>query len=315
MDKKSQYRGCMLGLAIGDSLGYPVEFHRSREAILAFTEGKGVLDLPDPAIYTDDTQMTICVAEALLDGGEELEVFMKSLSKRFIDWLKTQDNPAMRRAPGNTCIQACVKLMAGMDWEHSGIPSSLGCGSAMRSAPIGLVHSKTEVIADFAINSSRITHPHELAMCGAVTNAMVTRYALDEVPTGMWANDILKIASISPEFTDIIKVAAEEGALKSHPADYVLSGECLGEGWTGHEAVASALYCCMMHPDSYKDAVLMGANAVGDSDSIACIAGGWMGAKLGVEGIPKDWVEKIEDRDLLIGLADRLHDLSERFST
>lgn len=306
MDKKSQYRGCMLGLAIGDSLGYPTEFIRTRENILAATDGFGVTDLPNPAIYTDDTQMTICIAEALLENGRELDPFMKTLSKKFIEWLKTQDNPAKRRAPGNTCIQACVRLLGGMDWEHSGIPQSQGCGSAMRSAPIGLYHNQSEVIADFAINSSRITHPHELAMCGSVTNAMVTRYALDGVPTGMWANDILKIASISYEFTELIQLAAEEAALKTHDPDYVLSSECLGEGWTGHEAVASALYCCMMHPNSYKDAVLLAANAVGDSDSIACITGGWMGAKFGTDGIPARWMDLIEDRDILIGLADRL---------
>lgn len=312
MDKRDQFRGCILGLACGDAAGYPVEFYRSRQEILDFTNGTGVTGLPDPALYTDDTQMTICVAEALLEGGDEIDPFMKALSKRFIDWLKMQDDPSKRRAPGNTCVQACVKLLAGLDWEHSGIPQSLGCGSAMRSAPIGLYYDKTEVIVDFAINSSRITHPHELAMCGAVGNAIITRYALDEVPAGLWANDLLKIASISHEFTELMQTAAEEAAFKAHPADFVLSSECLGEGWTGHEAVASALYCCMMHPESYKDAVLLGANAVGDSDSIACIAGGWMGAKLGVGAIPKEWVEKIEDRSLLIGLADRLFEAAER---
>jgi ADP-ribosylglycohydrolase len=62
----------------------------------------------------------------------------------------------------------------------------------------------------------------------------------------------------------------------------------------------------MARPTSYKDAVLLAANSVGDSDSIACIVGGWMGAKLGEDAIPEDWRKRIENASGLADLADEL---------
>ncbi len=296
----------MLGLAIADSLGYPVEFIHEKEDILTVTGGLGVHDLPDPAIYTDDTQMTLCVAEALLEGAGDADGFMQSLCKKFIEWYDLQySDPSQRRAPGNTCLIGCQHLKNGVHWEEAGVPASLGCGSAMRSAPIGLFFEKIEKVVDFSINSSKPTHPHELALCASVGTSVVTNLALHDEPVGSWANELAKICSFNKEFKHIIGLAAETAANRIDPW-YALSAECIGEGWTGHEAVASALYCCMMNPGSYKDAVLMAANTVGDSDSIACIVGAWMGAKFGVEGIPARWIDLIENKDKLIGLGDQL---------
>jgi len=305
-DMSKKFRGCILGLAIGDALGYPVEFIRTREEILIVTGGTGITDLPDPALYTDDTQMTISVGNAILRSGDDIGLFMTCLTDEFLKWLELQNIPEHRRAPGHTCMTACRNLKAGVKWEDAGVPASLGCGSAMRSAPIGLFHSKVEKLVDFAIDSSKITHPAELALCGSVGTALLTHLALKNEPVGVWAAELLKVVSINSEFTQIIREAAEHAALRTDP-DFVLSDRCLGEGWTAHEAVASALYCCMMFPDSYEKAVLLGANAVGDCDSIACIAGAWMGAKFGIDAIPAKWVEKIENKEMLTALADALH--------
>lgn len=80
----------------------------------------------------------------------------------------------------------------------------------------------------------------------------------------------------------------------------------IGEGWVGEEAVALALYCVLRYPDDYVAAVRRGANTDGDSDSIACIAGGILGARLGLAAIPADWRERCEHRDELIDLARRM---------
>jgi ADP-ribosylglycohydrolase len=280
ISKQDKFKGCMVGLCIGNALGK-----------------KSV---------SNDNQMTIAIANALLKGGETIESFMDALSKEFIEWYKLQEFPEHRCTPDHTCLAACNNLLRGMKWEESGIENSNGCGSTMRSAPIGLYCNKIEKVVDYAINSSRITHGHELALCSAVATALVTHLAINDEPVGGWANEILHVISFNDEFKEIVKLAAEKAAMRTDP-DYVLSSACLGEGWTGHDAIASALYCCMMFPNSYEQAVLLAANTVGDSDSIACITGAWMGAKLGMSGIRSDWVEKIENRDLLIKLADDLY--------
>jgi len=76
--------------------------------------------------------------------------------------------------------------------------------------------------------------------------------------------------------------------------------------------VALALYCFLRYPDSYEKCVLRAANTNGDSDSIACIAGAISGAYLGVKAIPKDWIERIENKDYLIDLGIRLAEARRR---
>ena len=157
MEMIDRFRGCILGLCCGNSCGYPVEFIRSKEDFLTITNGKGITELPIPAIYSDDSQMTICIAEALIKSDGEMDKFMEYMVKRFIEWLDSQNDPNERRAPCSTCLVACQNLKAGISPEESGIPSSLSCGSAMRSAPIGLFFNKMEKIVDFGINSSKPT--------------------------------------------------------------------------------------------------------------------------------------------------------------
>jgi ADP-ribosylglycohydrolase len=304
MNVRQRFQGCILGLAIGDALGRETEFIRSREDILAVTKG-GVKDLPVPPIYTDDTQMTLCIAEALIETGKDPEKFIRALGQKFIEWYDTQKDPNQSRAPGNTCLTACSNLKSGVHWEKAGIESSKGCGSAMRSAPIGLMFDQEHEIVDYGVNSSIITHPNEVAICASVGNALVTHLAFAGTPVGQWGNELVRVDSINEEFTKVILKATQYAAERRDP-DFVMSEDGVGEGWCGHEAVACALFCCMTHPNSYKDAVLLAANAIGDSDSIACIAGGWMGARLGLESIPAEWVEKIENRDKLLDVANRL---------
>lgn len=327
---KNKFEGCIVGMAVGDALGAPVEFMRSYDEIMNATKDVGVNDLPDPALFTDDTQMSICVAQALIDSNGDHAKFMKGLGKYFVKWYKLQ-NPGSpsRRAPGNSCLAGCKNLDEGAPWQHSGVDSK-GCGSAMRSAPIGLYHHDNMLkVIEWARDSSIPTHNNPVACAASAGTALLTHLALKEVPVGLWAHELKgplggvcsmpgdHDASMLPgaeqehrdEFMEVIQRAAEAAGNREDPWAVMRDGD-LGEAWLGHEAVASALYCCMMNPDDYRGAVLMGANTVGDSDSIACITGAIMGARLGIEAIPEDWVEKIEAKNALLGMAGKLYESS-----
>jgi ADP-ribosylglycohydrolase len=95
-----------------------------------------------------------------------------------------------------------------------------------------------------------------------------------------------------------------------NPPEKVLVAGVLGEAWTGDEAVASALYCFCRSPDDFRTTVLTGANTIGDSDSIACIAGAISGAYNGLETIPEHWRQNVEDSEMLHHLAPDLLDAS-----
>jgi len=90
-----KYKGCLHGVAIGDALGYPAEF-LSLDQIRAYYGKNGVTEyefneqsLPE-GLYSDDTQMTLALAQALIDSNsDDIEEIMKNVVKRFIEWKRS----------------------------------------------------------------------------------------------------------------------------------------------------------------------------------------------------------------------------------
>jgi ADP-ribosylglycohydrolase len=303
MDKKlSKAKGMIFGLAIGDALGYPTEF-MSMVDIKSVYGPEGIQDFPkSPALFSDDTQMSIAIAEALIKTGEQdLNVVMEAIRAEFIRW---RNSPENNRAPGNACLAGVAAMEQGVHWSKSGVVDSKGCGSAMRVAPIGFLYKNDlQKLKTVAKASGVCTHRYHTAEAASIGTAYLIKLALDDTPPEKMIQKLLHFTSgTSKEFDDaILKVEKclgwidEEKALKY-----------LGEGWIGEEAVALALYCFLRYPNDYKKTVLRGANTNGDSDSIACIAGSISGAKLGIEAIPKSWIEDIEKCEYLDDLASRL---------
>ncbi|MGG7614051.1 ADP-ribosylglycohydrolase family protein, partial [Streptomyces sp. ZG43] len=132
--------GALLGLALGDALGFPTEFN-DVPAILAKCGPWREMALPRPAYITDDTQMTLSVARALRDtlhgGPLDATRLEGPLRAEFTAWYRSPDN---NRAPGRTCLTACAALeRPGLAWADASQTGSKGCGANMRVAPVGLV--------------------------------------------------------------------------------------------------------------------------------------------------------------------------------
>ena len=131
-------RGVIYGLAIGDALGARTEFLKLDQIRARFGKD-GIRDLPVQALFTDDTQMSIAIAEALVKAGEkDIESIMTAVRDEFIKWSHLPET--CTKAPGNTCLKGVANLERGVHWTRSGIASSKGCGSAMRAAPIGYLY-------------------------------------------------------------------------------------------------------------------------------------------------------------------------------
>jgi ADP-ribosylglycohydrolase len=297
-----QAESILFGLALGDALGYAVEFD-TLPAIKARYGEKGIQDPPDPALYSDDTQMTVALAEGLLDVGltTSLDIQMDAVARRFVVWSHSPEN---NRAPGNTCMSAVRRYESGLSWREAGIANSKGCGSAMRVAMIGYLYQHDERrLIDTAAASSLITHGHPAAVAASIGAALAVKLALDGVPLSQSIPRIMQATDgISADFDTALRALGhaagwgdEERAL-SH----------IGEGWVGEEALALALYCVLRYPDDYVRCMRRAANTNGDSDSIACIAGSISAARLGLNAIPPDWRARCEHADLLRDLALRL---------
>jgi len=296
-------KGVIYGLAIGDALGARTEFMTLAEIKRKYGEG-GITDLPNNALFTDDTQMSIAVAEALIRAGDQsVESIMDALREEFIRWLHSPEN---NRAPGNTCLKGVANMERGVPWSESGLPDSKGCGSAMRAAPIGFLYQHhPEKLKDLAHASGICTHGHPAADAACIGAAYLVKLALDGVSPGSKIPKLLAFTEgISVEFDRAISKV--EKCLPWDDEEKAL--RYLGEGWVGEEAVALALYCFLRYADDYPKAVIRGANTNGDSDSIACIAGSISGAYLGVDAIPPEWIRMIEKTQYLEDLAKRLAD-------
>lgn len=304
-DRFDNYAGGIFGLAIGDALGYPVEFLRLSEIKKKFGE-RGVYEYPTnqlgqyDAKYSDDTQMSLAVADSLLKSpSPELEDIMKQMTREFIKW---KNSPENNRGPGSTCMEGVRNLERGLDWKRSGLFRP-GCGSVMRSAPIGLAfYNDLGKLKQVAEASSVITHNNPRAIAATIANSYVIAKAMQGIYPCV--DDIHTFTKgVSPDFTQKLLVTK---ALLNSPTDPETAIREIGEGWMGDEAFCLGLYCALKNRMDFEKTVIMGANTNGDSDSIASIAGGIAGCYQGFERIPRRFLRNLENRELLTDTSRKL---------
>jgi ADP-ribosylglycohydrolase len=291
----------LYGAALGDALGWPVEFLPMRK-VKAIYGPDGIQEPPDPALFTDDTQMTLALDEALVEAGEaDVGTLMEATARHFVAWKNSPE--ASERQPGHTVMEAVRMLESGTPWYEAGVATK-GCGSAMRVSGVGFLYqADPERLREVAHNSGLVTHNHPTADAGAIAAAYLVKLALDGVaPDDYLGQTMAFVDGISEEFDDAVLRVGHVLAWSDEEAAI----EHVGKGWTAEEAVALALYCAMRHPDDYVTAVRRAANIPGDSDSVACITGGIMGARLGLEAIPEEWVARLEKCEYVTDVANRL---------
>lgn len=325
MSKESKIKGSLLGGAIGDALGYPIEFERN-------IKEKERTRFKDEGLISDDTQMTLFTANALI--WRETRLNMRGIAmlpvdaiyfgykdwldtqngtngERSISWIKEIPELNVRRAPGITCLNALSSGKKGTIDEP--INNSKGCGSVMRVAPIGLYISNENVAGKIAAEASAITHGHALGiMPSYVFASMISLIvykdlnildALKRSIDGLLENYNIFNKNDLNLFTDLIDKAIDLNS--SDLSDQKAISE-LGEGWVAEEAFAIAIFSCLRHQDNFEDTVVCAVNHDGDSDSTGSIAGNIIGAYLGEESIPGYYLDSLELKDIIKEIADDL---------
>lgn len=342
---RARIRGCLLGGAIGDALGNPVEF-LSLEAIRARYGPGGVTGpVPDTSgaigLITDDTQMTLFTTEGLkrararatsygLHGAE-----VHLVQEAYLRWLDTQNHPSppppdgrrhrdgqlreerwlyAQRAPGNACLSG---LRSGhVPDSHAPVTgkpgpvnsNSKGCGTVMRSAPFGLVALGAETAFIWAARCAQITHGHPTGYYAAGAFAAVVSNLLDgDSLEGavLRALWLLSRHSGHEETSTALRKALDLAAEGDPTPERT---ETLGAGWVAEEALSIAVYAALAHPrpDAVRDALLLSVNHSGDSDSTGAVCGNLLGALHGDFRLPHDWLAQTEGRAVVAALADDL---------
>lgn len=212
--QKDRIRGSLIGGAIGDALGYPVEFISSYRLIRArygehgitrFDTGTSWNAANEPAslaLISDDTQMTLFTACGVLNAKVNGIAPVPSICEAYIEWYYTQigmrserfhncwigELPELnrRRAPGNTCMASLAKLMSGKTPQND----SKGCGGVMRIAPIPLYGTAQNRITDISAldklsaDTAMLTHLHPLGYIpAALLSHIIYRLSSDEIPS------------------------------------------------------------------------------------------------------------------------------------
>ena len=325
---RTSFRGCLLGGAAGDALGYTVEFVREDYIFSKYGPGgiRGYVPVKGLARISDDTQMTLFTADALLMEGEPVE----NIAACYRDWLVTQrteypySGPVtsrlmvipelfVPRAPGLTCMSA---IEDGCTGTMEAPPNhSKGCGGVMRVAPVGLRFGP-EKAALVAARAATLTHGHPLGyMPAAMLAHMVSALVRTEKTPAQAAGEALAYMQelfaddpFLPDFVELMQRAMDLAASK--PGD-LAAIHALGEGWVGDEALAIALYCALVYENDFESAMIAAVNHNGDSDSTGAICGNILGAYLGLEGIPEKFRKGLELSGLTMRLADDLFILAE----
>ena len=337
----NRIKGCLVGGAVGDALGYAVEFSTLSEIIRKFGEsGIKRYELDGGlARISDDTQMALFTANALLFG--ETRGQMRGIgagpagyfTEAYLDWYETQTekyplrdyHPSWlvnfreffsRRAPGGTCMSALQA--GGRGTVERPVNNSKGCGGVMRVAPIGVyfagkAHWEQEKVDMAGAKAAAVTHGHELGYIpSAALVHIVCQLASAEKPDVFAAvlSSMEAMPKLFPEagfmryYLDLMDKAID---LSQKDVDDRNAIRQLGEGWVAEETLAIAVYCAIKHADSFEDAIVASVNHDGDSDSTGAVTGNILGTALGYTSIPDHYLEKLELRDIIEEISEDLY--------
>lgn len=324
--------GCLLGGALGDALGAPVEFLQ-RADIRAEYGDAGITEPPPQALLGDSTQMALFTGEGYLNawttgnnGGPWRPV--EATAAAYHRWLTTQQEH--KPHPGTTGLLAEAELYANrspgltslraLQEKQLGTPdrprnSSKGCGGVDRSAPVGFAPTPDMAYA-LGCQFGALTHGGTGGWASAGAMALMVHLVAVkgrrlpeavEQATGRVLREDAETATVLAEAATLARLDADAGHI-----------ERLGQGWVGPEAVAIGAYCAlaMPKPGQFTEALRLAVNHSGHSDTTAALTGSLLGARHGTAVLPRPWLNRLELADVIERVG---HDLGascsgEKFS-
>lgn len=341
MRELDKFLGCIIGGAIGDALGYSVEFLLENQIFEKYgSSGITNYDLTNGvAQISDDTQMTLFTANGLLFGTtrgrmrgiigsykdyirEMYKCWYRTQKEKYplkdenkISWLLNVSELFERRAPGMTCLSA---IQSGAEGTiNKPINSSKGCGGIMRVAPIGIYFSdsimsyrESDMIG---AEVAALTHGHELGYIPSAALVHIVRKLSEDglvTPKNAVIESIFEVRKMFPEtenmskFVSLMNCAIE---LSESNIDDLDAIHQLGEGWVAEETLAIAAYCAMKYSNDFEKAVVTAVNHNGDSDSTGAVLGNILGTYVGFSNIPDKYKSNLELMDVLYEISEDLY--------
>lgn len=309
---QSRFRGCLVGLAVGDAIGTTVEFMPPGSfAPLTDMVGGGKFNLA-PGEWTDDTSMALCLAESLIEKGEFDPI---DQLERYVRWYRTgylSSNGRCFDIGITTCYSLQRYERTHEPYPGPSSPHTAGAGSVMRLAPVPMFFARHphEAIENCA-NSSRTTHGNQQAIeaCqyfGAMMIGALQGISKETLlsPPSEWhfldSGAAEMLIKLEPAITEVAN-----GSFKEKQPPYIKGGAYVVRGL---EAALWAFH----HSDTFREGVLMVTNLGDDADTTGAIYGQLAGAYYGEEGIPAEWRAKLAMGEVIRGLADKIWEAAQR---
>ncbi len=335
---RRRWRGCLLGGAVGDALGAPVEFMTLAEIRERFGPA-GIVDYTTafdrPGSITDDTQMTLFTADGLLrahikqslEGSVNVSAIVSHAYQRWLmtqgsttplvdaagdqGWLIEQRELHAKRVPGHTCLAA---LGAMPTLGSKARNDSKGCGGAMRVAPAGLFCAREPGTSDaraarrafdMGCELAALTHGHPTGQVAAGAFAALVALLAREWELDEAIDETMPLVLRRPLGGETQRAIEKAVALARDGAPGADRIRELGEGWVAEEALAIAVYASLASPD-FTSGALLAVNHDGDSDSTGAMAGSLLGAWHGIDNVPRKWLSGVELGSTIAAMADDL---------
>ena len=300
---------CIIGGALGDALGRPVERLRSDQLFEHYGKN-GIRDLATvgmKARVTDDTQMTMFTADGLiksaLKNGKGADPNYNIIYNSYEDWYNTQTKefeectphgwlssvPDLYSpvGPGRTCLSS---LKAGIPGTiEKPVNESNGCGGVMRVAPVGLMYDDPKKAFEVGAQCSALTHGGPNAYLPSGFHAAVVSNIKQGKSLEDAFNNSLEILKTYENHEDTYNLITKAIDLAKSDVSSDKAIEMLGHGFLGHEAMAIATYAIFKEPDNLKEALCLAVNHTGDSDSTGAITGNILGLAIGTDTVPSEW--------------------------
>ena len=300
---QDKFRGCLLGLALGDACGAPYEsgpLERMIWSMIGWTR-RG------ERRFSDDTQMSLDVAECVI--AHQGRIDCDAMAKRFAH------SYAWHRGYGPGAARILKRIKRGMPWDQANTSvyesGSLGNGGAMRSPVLGLVSPRDpESAAQLAREVAAITHAHPLGQEGAALIAAATTSALSQ-HTPLDTLAAARAVCHEAEFLTQLDLARRWLVQEKTRSAQAIRDQ-LGNGIQATQSCVSALYIGLASQDhGFEDLLLLARQGKGDVDTIGAMAGALWGARHGAAALPVARLKKLEQRGRIEEVADQLHALVE----
>ena len=303
---RDAFIGCLLGTAVGDSLGLPYEGLSPRRAAKMFPNTSKHHFLFGKGMVSDDTEHACFVAQALIRSNGDVNEFQKQLARSLRWWIL-----GLPAGIGFATLRSIINLWLGKPPSKSGVFSA-GNGPAMRSPILGVAFGHDPRKLKQSVKAcTEITHSDPKAYYGALAIALAAyQSASNEIPSAESFQEKLgPLLQNEPadEFLDLVARAAGSAGKGESISDFAQSiGTRKGISGYIYHTVPCVLHVWFRNPEDFDTGIQEIIAAGGDSDTTAAILGGIIGARVGKDGIPVRWLSNIVEWPRSTGWMERL---------